>query len=157
MRRAALGTLRCSAAANLAQLLLGSSQRSARPVLQHLVRTLDKGWGEMAFEYRWDSSSGRKAQDGGNPDLSPCSLYEITTYADNPRLTFTRDDVKRPEMPTGTHVVPPHVSRCAFLPHGSILIRQRSPDNESIGRLLVCWLALIVHSSVLISYIRLGR
>src|SRR5438067_1188126 len=49
-----------------------------------LVRTLDKGWGEMAFEYRWDSTSGIKANDSGNPDLAHCSLYEVTTYADNP-------------------------------------------------------------------------
>ena len=39
----------------------------------------------------------------------------------------------------------------------SIWYTQRSPDTEPIGRLIVCWLAVIVHSSVLISYIRLGR
>lgn len=35
----------------------------------------------LAFEYRWDSTSGCKAEDGiGNPDLEHCYLYEMTSY-----------------------------------------------------------------------------
>ena len=38
----------------------------------------------MAFEYRWDSTSGIKNADGiGVPDLEHCALYEMTTYAAN--------------------------------------------------------------------------
>ncbi len=49
-----------------------------------LHRSFDRGWGEMAFEYRWDSTSGLKSEDGiGSPDLSRCFLYEMTTYSDN--------------------------------------------------------------------------
>jgi len=39
----------------------------------------------------------------------------------------------------------------------SIFYTRQSPYNEPIGRLLVCWLAVIVHTAVLISFIRLGR
>ena len=47
-----------------------------------LHRRLDRGWGEMAFEYRWDSTSGLKAEDElSAPDLAHCSLYEMTRYA----------------------------------------------------------------------------
>ncbi len=47
-------------------------------------RFFDRGWGEAAFEYRWDSTSGVKAEDGlGNPDLEHCFLYELTTYDEN--------------------------------------------------------------------------
>lgn len=47
-------------------------------------RFYDQGWGEAAFEYRWDSTSGVKAEDGvGNPDLHHCFLYELTTYEEN--------------------------------------------------------------------------
>ena len=38
----------------------------------------------------------------------------------------------------------------------SIWYTRRSFD-EPTGRLLVCWLAVIVHTAVLISYFRLGR
>lgn len=56
----------------------------AHPCGFRLHRRFDRGWGEMAFEYRWDSTSGLKAADGvGNPDLDHCSLYERTTYAGN--------------------------------------------------------------------------
>lgn len=48
-----------------------------------LLRTLDKGWGEMAFEYGWNSDSGIKEPDGSTPDLAHCFLYEVTTYAGN--------------------------------------------------------------------------
>lgn len=44
-------------------------------------RRRDRGWGELAFEYRWDSTSGCKSEDGvGCPDLEHCRLYEITSY-----------------------------------------------------------------------------
>lgn len=47
-------------------------------------RFVDRGWGEAAFEYRWDSTSGVKAEDGiGNPDLEHCFLYEMTSYQEN--------------------------------------------------------------------------
>lgn len=49
-----------------------------------LHRHQDRGWGELAFEYRWDSTSGCKAEDGlGNPDLEHCYLYEMTCYEGN--------------------------------------------------------------------------
>ena len=54
------------------------------PCRFRLHRQRDRGWGEMAFEYRWDSTSGSKADDGlGNFDLAHCALYEFTTYAGN--------------------------------------------------------------------------
>ena len=56
----------------------------AHPRNFRLHRRLDRGWGEMAFEYRWDSTSGRKAEDEIEvPDLEHCRLYEMTTYAAN--------------------------------------------------------------------------
>lgn len=39
----------------------------------------------------------------------------------------------------------------------SIWYTQRRSFGEPIGRLFVCWLAVIVHTMVLISYFRLGR
>jgi hypothetical protein len=49
-----------------------------------LCRHQDRGWGELALEYRWDSTSGLKAEDSvGNPDLSHCFLYEMTHYEAN--------------------------------------------------------------------------
>lgn len=49
-----------------------------------LRRSFDRGWGEAAFEYQWDSTSGVKAaEDAQNPDLTLCYLYEWTTYAQN--------------------------------------------------------------------------
>ncbi len=45
------------------------------------VRHVDRGWGEIAFEYRWDSTSGSKdAITLENPDLGHCFLYEWTCY-----------------------------------------------------------------------------
>ena len=58
--------------------------RSPHPCDFRLARVLDRGWGEMAFEYYWDSTSGLKDSDGqGNPDLADCVLYEYTTYSHN--------------------------------------------------------------------------
>ena len=49
-----------------------------------LHRKFDRGWGELAFEYRWDSTSGVKTEDGiGNPDIAHCLLFELTSYAGN--------------------------------------------------------------------------
>jgi len=39
----------------------------------------------------------------------------------------------------------------------TIRYTQRRVFEEPPGRLLVCWLAVIVHTAVLISYFRLGR
>jgi hypothetical protein len=39
----------------------------------------------------------------------------------------------------------------------SIWYTQRRSFDEPTGRLLVCWLAVTVHTAVLISYFRLGR
>ena len=39
----------------------------------------------------------------------------------------------------------------------SIWYTQRRSFGEPSGRLFVCWLAVIVHTAVLISYFRLGR
>jgi hypothetical protein len=63
-----------------------------------LHRFRDRGWGEAAFEYRWDSTSGIKADDGtGCPDLEHCVLYELTTYGDNEGNY--RDGIFRPPDP----------------------------------------------------------
>lgn len=54
------------------------------PINFRLTRVLDRGWGEMAFEYQWDSTTGLKGEDGlTNPDLNCCKLYEMTSYASN--------------------------------------------------------------------------
>jgi hypothetical protein len=56
----------------------------AHPCNFRLGRHQDRGWGELAVEYRWDSTSGLKAEDSmGNPDLSHCFLYELTHYEIN--------------------------------------------------------------------------
>jgi hypothetical protein len=39
----------------------------------------------------------------------------------------------------------------------SIWYTQRTLFDEPTGRLLVCWLAVVVHTAVLISFLRLGR
>ena len=39
----------------------------------------------------------------------------------------------------------------------TIWYTQRRAFDEPVGWLLVCWLAVIVHTAVLISYFRLGR
>jgi hypothetical protein len=39
----------------------------------------------------------------------------------------------------------------------SIWSTRRSPYNEPVGGLIACWLAVIVHTAILISYFRLGR
>jgi len=39
----------------------------------------------------------------------------------------------------------------------SIWYTRRRSFVEPIGRLFVCWLAVIVHTAILISYLRLGR
>jgi hypothetical protein len=53
----------------------------SHPCNFRLHRHQDRGWGEIAFEYRWDSTSALKAEDAlGNPDLSHCFLYELTHY-----------------------------------------------------------------------------
>jgi hypothetical protein len=45
-------------------------------------RHVDRGWGEIAFEYAWDSSSGCKEETTReNSDLGHCYLYERTDYA----------------------------------------------------------------------------
>lgn len=46
-------------------------------------RHFDRGWGEIAFEYRWDA-----LDDGGGPAddvsaLGHCHIYEVTSYAGN--------------------------------------------------------------------------
>lgn len=47
-----------------------------------LHRTLDRGWGEIAFEYRWDSTSGEAdAGSAAKPDLAHCHLYEWARYS----------------------------------------------------------------------------
>jgi hypothetical protein len=49
-----------------------------------LARHFDRGWGEIAFKYRWDSDSGLKSDAGCDElDLGHCFLYEVTTYAGN--------------------------------------------------------------------------
>ncbi len=46
-----------------------------------ILRYLDRGWGEIAFEYEWDSSSTSVRDYGGLvPGLDHCSVYEFTTY-----------------------------------------------------------------------------
>jgi hypothetical protein len=59
------------------------------PCRFRLHRVLDRGWGEIACEYRWDSSSGIESMDdAGLPDLEHCFLYEFTTYEPVPSGWF---------------------------------------------------------------------
>src|SRR5437588_1640972 len=55
------------------------------PCNVRIARVLDRGWGEIAFEYTWDSTldAGRDAN-GLRPDLDHCSVYEFTTYGPDP-------------------------------------------------------------------------
>lgn len=54
------------------------------PCRFRLHRTLDRGWGEIAFEYRWASTSGAgDGASGARPDLAHCHLYELTHYSGN--------------------------------------------------------------------------
>jgi hypothetical protein len=49
-----------------------------------LHRHLDRGWGEIAFEYRWDSTpEGEAPAAEGGLDLAHCHLYERTHYSGN--------------------------------------------------------------------------
>lgn len=46
-----------------------------------LTRHFDRGWGEIAFEYHWDSTGGHQGADGlENTGLAYCFLYELTRY-----------------------------------------------------------------------------
>lgn len=69
--------------------LTGSARRSANPRHAHpcnfsLVRHIDRGWGELAFEYWWEASDGSSPDEAGElTSLSHCLLYEVTTYAGN--------------------------------------------------------------------------
>src|SRR5437879_1667535 len=46
-----------------------------------ICRFLDRGWGEIAFQYRWDSTGGsHRGTDGTLPDLDHCSVNEFTVY-----------------------------------------------------------------------------
>jgi hypothetical protein len=57
----------------------------AHPCDFRLQRHLDRGWGEIAFEYRWGSSSGdADGSGGGVAELAHCHLYEVTHYSGNP-------------------------------------------------------------------------
>lgn len=59
-------------------------QIHAHPCGFHLVGRLDRGWGESAFEYRWNSTdSPRETDRPGLPELAHCMLYELTRYDDN--------------------------------------------------------------------------
>jgi hypothetical protein len=60
------------------------SSSHPHPCNFRLHRSLDRGWGEIAFEYRWDSTSGEG--DTGSlerADLAHCHLYEVTHYSGN--------------------------------------------------------------------------
>jgi DNA-binding transcriptional MerR regulator len=65
--------------------------RGSRPPRPHahprnfaLARHIDRGWGELAFEYWWEASDGSSPGDSGELDsLSHCVLYEVTGYAGN--------------------------------------------------------------------------
>lgn len=60
------------------------SARHAHPRGFHLVRHIDRGWGEIGFEYRWESSDGSAPDQAGElTSLESCVLYEVTTYAGN--------------------------------------------------------------------------
>lgn len=58
-----------------------------------LTRVLDRGWGEIAFEYRWNSTSSQLNDIDGSDNsnniplyalnLKHCFLYELTTYTGN--------------------------------------------------------------------------
>lgn len=54
-----------------------SSTDHAHPCNFRVTRILDRGWGELAILYQWDSSSGNL------DDLRYCSLFELTHYEGN--------------------------------------------------------------------------
>jgi DNA-binding transcriptional MerR regulator len=61
-----------------------SSAPHAHPRNFSLVRHIDRGWGELAFEYWWETSDGSKPNEAGELEsLAHCVLYEVTTYAGN--------------------------------------------------------------------------
>lgn len=61
-----------------------SKSRHAHPSNYSLVRHIDRGWGELAFEYWWEASDGSPPNEAGElASLSQCLLYEVTTYAGN--------------------------------------------------------------------------
>ena len=60
------------------------SSTHPHPCNFRFVQKRDTGWGEMAFAYCWDSTSGQWEEEGYSlPDLAHCVLYEVTSYADN--------------------------------------------------------------------------
>lgn len=54
----------------------------AHPCNFRCSRHYDRGWGEIAFEYRWDATP---VPDGAAGDLTHCYLYEFTTYGHGDR------------------------------------------------------------------------
>ena len=60
-----------------------SASGCPHPCRFRLSRSIDRGWGELAFEYVWDSTSGEREPEGTLPDLAACFLYEFTTYGGN--------------------------------------------------------------------------
>jgi hypothetical protein len=54
-----------------------SESGHAHPTEFHLARWLDRGWGELACEYRWSSTIGEVC------DLEHCRIYEVIRYKDN--------------------------------------------------------------------------
>lgn len=51
----------------------------AHPCNFRLSRWIDRGWGELACEYRWNSTRNPQACDS-YPELERCFLFEVTTY-----------------------------------------------------------------------------
>ena len=51
----------------------------AHPCDFHLHRWIDRGWGEIACEYRWHSTA-TCAPGSSYPELEHCLLFEYTTY-----------------------------------------------------------------------------
>ncbi len=58
---------------------VSSTSDHAHPCDFRLSRWIDRGWGEVACEYRWRSTLNPQACDS-YPEMERCFLFEVTTY-----------------------------------------------------------------------------
>jgi len=55
----------------------------AHPCNYRRQRHFDRGWGEIAFEYRWDATGGEGGATDDVTALAHCHIYEVTHYSGN--------------------------------------------------------------------------
>src|SRR5207244_9066581 len=69
----------------------------------------------------------------GSPDVAAARVAPRAVLPRfDARLAFARNDVKRPQMLAGAHVVPPYVARRPFFLRRPILIGNRSADDDHV-------------------------